>query len=488
MPLSAAGDAVGSLAGKGTEGRIMGGNTARTVAKVVYNRNISMFGSYHVGLIESLVNAVKDTTKGSDWTFGKESNETRARGIDKLAMLALLGIVIYPWLDKVAASITGNANTYITRSGVAKYPYLMYKLATGRTNLTTAMEGVLTPAVGTQTALELFFNKDLFTGNDIYGLSGEGLGGYLVEKVAPLAEAQKIAKGNATPGEFAASFLGVHVPKNTQLASDMNALIYDQKPRVLTEMKAHIAAGDTIGAQTIGHEFNVKLADYIRKADIAGGNSGSDARVAYFLNQYGAKMPGKTAMDNYTAKQGQNIVQKTLPNGKPVIVKDTPIPATGVIGAITTYAKALAIDPITAFKDIFTGQHIRQVTNGTIIVTRMALADSQAAKSDLGGGTIPKGMILDHVVSLESGGDNSPENLQLVNTALAAQDDKIENFLGASLKNGTLTGPQAREIEIRFKAGQGEPLTASILSEYNTKYNGQPLTLSDLETQYGYTP
>ncbi len=471
--------ALGTLIGKPEAG----GATARFLAKkIVYNRNVSMFGSYHVGLMQSLWNAVKDTATGEDMA-------ERGRGLDKLLMLAVLAAVIYPWLDKLATQVTGNPDTYVTRSGIVKYPYMLYKWFTGRTTTSQTLQSVVTPAIGTQSMIELFFNRDLFTGNNIYGVGGEGIGGFMANKIAPVAEVKKISSGLSSPGDFGLSLLGVRTPKNDQLALDLNAMIYNEKPQVSSKMKALVAGGDLQGAKTIGHEFNVRLAAQIRSADISEGNSGSQARVDFFLNQYGVKMPGEKAMENYNAKQGKNIVQKTLPSGKPVVTTGTPLPSTGVINTITTYARAIGTDPITAFKDIFAGESIKAVTNGTIIVNRMSLAASEAdRKKDAAaqGLPTPKGMNLDHIVPLEGGGDNSDNNLQLIPEAQWKINTPVENFLAGELSAGSLTKDQVREIAIRFKAGQGELLSDSIKKEYYNKYGGKPLSIQDLVDQYGY--
>ncbi len=466
-------------------GNKMGGATARNLAKnVIYNRNLSMFGSYHVGLMQALTNALKDTVNAGEGFTSKESYHARGRALDKLAMLALIGLVIYPAIDKLVKKLTGNSNTYITRSGVMKYPYLAYKYFTGNADLPQVLSGLVTPAVGTQTAVELFFNRDLFTGNNVYGIGGEGLSQYLMRKVAPAAELTKVASGDMTPGNFALTFLGIHTPKNDHIALDLNEMIYTEKPNILRKMKALIAGGDTVGAQKMGHEFNTHLVDIIKQADIEAGNSGSDARVQFFLNQYGIKMPGPVAMANYSAKEGQNIVDKTLPNGKPIIVKDTPVSSQSVIGTIVTYARAIGTDPVTAFKDIFSGQHIKDVRNGTIIVQRMSLAESQTAREKDAknqGLPSPKGMNLDHIVSLEFGGDNSEDNLQLIPEAQWKANTPVENFLAKELNAGRMNKDEARELSIRFKAGLGEILSPSLMEEYKNKYKSQPLTAEEVK-------
>lgn len=473
-PLSAVGKLLGN--------QEAGGNTARFIAdKLVYNSGISMFGSYHVGLMESLKNSILDTAKGTDWTFSSESNVQRLKSADKLAMLALLMVVIYPWLDKRAQEAFGPTS-YITRSGITKYPYLAYKLATGETTSSQAAQQIITPAVLVWEALQQFTDHDFFTGNQITGPGNEGRINHALNAVAPFAEFQKVASGKASLAEFGATLLGVHTPKNTQIAYDLNSMIYDEKPRVNTQVKALIDAGDEAGALEKAQEFNSRLQDLIRENDILSNGATTDERVSYFLNQYGLKMPGATAMANYATKKGLNIIQKTLPNGTPVVKENTPLPATGVIGAITTYAKAIGTDPVEAFGLMFSGQTIKNVENGAIIVNRMSLAQSTAVKK-AGGGNNPD-FKLDHIVPLEGGGDNSDSNLQLIPTAQWASNTNVENFIGDQLKAGNMSKDQAREIAIRFKAGQGELLSPAVLKEYNDKYKGQPLTEQEV---YNYS-
>lgn len=468
-PLSAAGKLVGQ--------QRMGGATARWLAKgLVYNRYISLFGSYHVGLFESLKNTVVDTAKGTDWTFSTESNIHRAKSADKMLMLGIMMLVIYPWLDSLAKKAYGSTS-YITRSGITKYPWLAYKWAIGDTSTSQAAQQILTPAVLAWETLQQFTDRDFFSGNQITGPGNEGRINHGLNAVAPFIEFQKVASGRATMAEFGMTLLGVHVPKNTATAYQLNSMIYDEKPKVNTQVKKHLAAGDEEGGLKLAQDFNARLQDLIRENDIASNGATTDERVAFFLNQYGLKMPGQKALDNYIAKQGQNIIQRTLPNGQPVVIEDKPLPAEGVIGAITTYAKAIGTDPAEAFSLMFSGQTIKNVDNGVIIVNRMSLAQSQAVK-EKGGGNNP-GMKLDHIVPLEGGGDNGDSNLQLIPTAQWQANTHVENFIGSQLKAGTMTKAQAREIAIRFKAGQGEILSPDLMKEYNNKYKGQPLSEAD---------
>lgn len=150
---------------------------------------------------------------------------------------------------------------------------------------------------------------------------------------------------------------------------------------------------------------------------------------------------------------------------------------TSLIGRVVAYAEAIGTDPVTAFSRIFTGQMIREVRNGTIIVERMPFSESTSIKKAQGGA---KGMNLDHIVPLEIGGDNSKDNLQLIPQDQWKSNTAVENYLGKELKAGNLTGKQVREFAIRFKAGLGEILSPELMKEYADKYGSKPMTADEI--------
>ncbi len=126
--------------------------------------------------------------------------------------------------------------------------------------------------------------------------------------------------------------------------------------------------------------------------------------------------------------------------------------ARGIIGTVVTYAEALGTDPITAFNRIFTGQKIRYVASGAIVVERMSLAESQSVKEKLGGKT--NDFKLDHLIPLELGGSNSEDNLVLVPTDKWASFTPVENYLGKKLRNGTIGRKEAQDLIVKLKTGE----------------------------------
>lgn len=126
-----------------------------------------------------------------------------------------------------------------------------------------------------------------------------------------------------------------------------------------------------------------------------------------------------------------------------------------LIGRIITYAKAIKTDPVTAFNRYATGQRIRRIDSGAIIVERMETGGSkgsQGVRAELGyeGDVSVK---LDHTIPLQLGGSNSRKNLKIVSTREWSAYTKKENELGRKLRDRKITKAQAQKEIVAFKSG-----------------------------------
>jgi hypothetical protein len=134
-----------------------------------------------------------------------------------------------------------------------------------------------------------------------------------------------------------------------------------------------------------------------------------------------------------------------------IIPEDTKIKNEDFISQALLYARAVGTDPETAFNRIFTGQKIRRIDNGTIIVERIPVDESQAIKKTRGGDN--PAMKLDHTIPLQLGGSNSEDNLKLVTTSEWSSYTPVENRLGELLKDGIITKNEAQKYIVDFKNG-----------------------------------
>jgi hypothetical protein len=143
---------------------------------------------------------------------------------------------------------------------------------------------------------------------------------------------------------------------------------------------------------------------------------------------------------------------KAMQGEKPTFEDNEPQTPESVIKTVFTYAKAIGVDPVTAFDRIFTGQKIRYVANNSIVVERMYLKESHKVKTERGGNS--QEMKLDHTIPLQLGGSNSEDNLLLVPTNQWASYTEIENYLGKLLRNGKIKKKEAQEAIVNFKLGK----------------------------------
>lgn len=310
------------------------------------------------------------------------------------------------------------------------------------------MEGKLSP-------LFAMFKDLVLTGEDFAG-NKANLGSELVNLVTPLTPrtAIELYQDKESAGVLAgtiAETLGVSA--NSYGAA--SALAHDQKPEVLREVLDAMAKGDSASAEALAHDFNERLRDAITLEVTKSDRTGDEDKVAEEIekkfNADAIYMPEEQDVIDYQSADN-DVVERILKSGKPVVVKDSPIPTEGVLGTVLTYARAIGTDPVTAFNDIFKGQKIRMVTNGTIIVERMSLKDSQKVKTSRGGNN--PDVKLDHTLPLELGGNNEEGNLALVPTETWATYTPVENYLGDKLRAGTITKKEAQESILAFKRGE----------------------------------
>ncbi len=150
---------------------------------------------------------------------------------------------------------------------------------------------------------------------------------------------------------------------------------------------------------------------------------------------------------------------------------------------IANIAKASTLHPIQYFAKVFDGAGDWRVTgfkNGTVIVNRMPETASQAIRQAEGKDT--SDWRLDHTVPLEAGGGNTKTNLQLIPTEEWKTNTPVENLIASKLISGAISGKQAKEFAIRFKAGQGETLSPEYEDLYKTKYNSTPITAEEIQS------
>jgi hypothetical protein len=158
------------------------------------------------------------------------------------------------------------------------------------------------------------------------------------------------------------------------------------------------------------------------------------AEIAKELPKY-MKEKKKTAPESFESKNDADFIDK-----------------------IVITAKAMGTDPVTAFQAIFTKEQIRRMDNGEIILHRAFSPDDEeqrkwsASERKKRGAT--EDLILEHMVPLAIGGDNSNSNLQLVTKDKHDEWTPVETFLGKLLQAEKIDPDVAQDLILRLKAGE----------------------------------
>lgn len=455
--------------------RIGPGKFGRAVSLVTQSRGL-LFARYHYsGVIKPWIENVKDSARPG------ATNAERLAGLRALAYLGLMAFLVYPYIDKMLRGLTGDDKTYISMAGASKLVQNTEKLyQAGSAGVPAFAQSTFTLSPALTAAIELGFNVDLYTRNPIYGNPpAQGLGQFGVSMVAPLSSGSRMS-----PGDFALSLLGIYTPKTVSAENTLNAQKYDELPALQVQVKKDITAGLTDKADAEMAEFNNRaIANWNTFQLQTGGQplapdgSQNDA----FLKEWGIRTPGTKALTNASALYGDGSLTSK----------------SSLLDKVTTYAKAIATDPVTAFSRIFTGQQIVRVDNfailspdSAVIVQRLPLADSEAVRTAQAGvAHISKdqlaGLQLDHFIPLEAGGTNESYNLDLVTTYQnEVLHNDVEAPIAAALRTGAISRAKAQEYLVRFKIGTlGEHPNQKYIDLYKNEYNSQPITAQQVVTE-----
>ncbi len=161
------------------------------------------------------------------------------------------------------------------------------------------------------------------------------------------------------------------------------------------------------------------------------------------------KLLTRTVYNRYIefSESGVELELKDAPENVPQVSENEEIKESSVIDTIVLYAKAIGTDPFTAFNRIFTGQKIRRIDAGTIIVERITESEKKLFGSDTD-------MQIDHIIPLQLGGSNNKDNLELVSVEQHTIYTRVGNTLGRMLRSGTITKKRALELFKDFRSGK----------------------------------
>jgi len=186
---------------------------SRSIANIMRSDSgLTMFGAYHYGALKSYGEMLTSLGKG---LTGKASPGEVTETMDKIAALAITTYILYPALDEVAKTVTGNKYASFRRAGASTFLYNTQKLgeiATSRQGATSVdyaryFQSVVTPSIGLKAGMEFYFGRDTYNGRPI------SYGQKILGSISPLEYGRRIYSGDLTGSQFAWGLVGIKTPK-----------------------------------------------------------------------------------------------------------------------------------------------------------------------------------------------------------------------------------------------------------------------------------
>lgn len=193
------------------------------------------------------------------------------------------------------------------------------------------------------------------------------------------------------------------------------------------------------------------IEDFVKKIRQLDAEDKKDEADFLLGERYPQNEEGDAGYELYKYVNGRISKEKEAPK-----LPDGEITESNLIDKAILYGKALGTDPVTAFNRIITGQKIRRIDNGAIIVERADVKKTQkiAEKEAKKMGVDRNLMRLDHIVPLQlGGGNNRKSNLKLITTEEWQKNTPVENYLGVRLRESQITKDEAQKAIRDFKQG-----------------------------------
>ena len=192
------------------------------LAEKFNNPMYTMFASYHYGILKGYgemlrmitPDILKDNPVGEK-VFGKFQETTgkeKIEALSKVAMLGILGYVLYPAMDRFWQGVTGNKRASVRRSGYLTIPEDIVEVMKRQKDFPQAVQDAITPAIGVKIASELWTNRDWFSGKSVFSPADDipqELMNLVTPNVAPITQGARIASGKISLGNWLLSQAGI---------------------------------------------------------------------------------------------------------------------------------------------------------------------------------------------------------------------------------------------------------------------------------------
>jgi hypothetical protein len=188
---------------------------SRTVAKLMKNPNVTTFSSYHYGVLNSLINTVKDVDPRLLKT--KEGRAQFRDGVDSMLAIGVALAVLYPAADKISEMVFGEGATQ-RRAGPYHVIEGVTKAMEGEKDLTALIWPLFTFNPAAALLGQVLINKKMFTGKEVYhpdddfGEKLQDVGNFVIKQMPQGPGLMSAAQDSDEGKSFLAKQLDIKAP------------------------------------------------------------------------------------------------------------------------------------------------------------------------------------------------------------------------------------------------------------------------------------
>ena len=215
----------------------LGSSVSRGLSNVMRNPNFTVFSPYHYGLVNSLMNTMKEVGSGLK---GKAGREEFKDGLNRAAALAIGLAIIYPFMDMLAQRMTGNPDAHQRRAGPFHLIHALGEVADGTKDPQSVLSSLFTPNPALMGIVQFGFDRNFYTGQQIYNPMSEGsvitkdILRYFTQQVPQASQVFQATKDDSGEGAqvFGARQLDIESKTSTQ-QSKIDKMIRKLRKRAL---------------------------------------------------------------------------------------------------------------------------------------------------------------------------------------------------------------------------------------------------------------
>jgi hypothetical protein len=167
------------------------------LAKVMGEKWATIFGGYRYGLLKAFAEVGKSALGAQKPAPGRTKAQEVGKGWDRIAMLGLGFLVMKYGLDELAKKLTKDEHATFWRVGPFGLMQAAVDVAEHKQSVSQALTRVATPAPLLKSGAELAFNREFFSGHQIYDphadwwTEGKQLRKYLEDQVGQVGQLER---------------------------------------------------------------------------------------------------------------------------------------------------------------------------------------------------------------------------------------------------------------------------------------------------------